>query len=560
MGRKIVFNVTQMGASHVKSGKPCQDHSLSWESDDKMVQVAIVCDGHGGDTYVRSDVGSKLAAEIALSNIRNFIDTVSPAIFLDKSAAVTARPNEEEDELFPAGKKSVPADLTESEMKQLEQDKAFYAAVENIRQQDMLFCQLFARIYMQWLDAIQKDANDNPFTEFEKGCLKNARIVKAYGTTLMAFVRTPLYWFAFHIGDGKMVACNRNMEWFEPVPWDCNCFLNMTTSLCNSNPIPMFRYAFSGKGDFPSAVIMGSDGLDDSWVTMENLQNFYSQTLSIFDDLGEEKAVKELNDYLPVLSQKGSRDDMSMAGIVDMDEIKCGLSIYKNRRQQRALKKEKDETETELGRLNKLKTELDEDIKRLTAEIAKAKEEKESWWSQLLMEKSKRESDVTAKEEALAQKAKEIEQVLTEYEGKNASYIQWAPVAKKEYEELQAQIEQVAQANDVKAQEEQQRWEDLKRSFENMQQQLKEQRIKERGERMEQCNEEALKALEDASAQPVVDTEYAPEECCVEDEAVVMPAVESVPAEGSAEDAGTLANETGELPECAPEILTEKPE
>ena len=48
MGRKIIFNVTKMGASHVKSGKPCQDYSLSWESEDKQVQVAIVCDGHGG--------------------------------------------------------------------------------------------------------------------------------------------------------------------------------------------------------------------------------------------------------------------------------------------------------------------------------------------------------------------------------------------------------------------------------------------------------------------------------------------------------------------------------
>ncbi len=541
MGRKIVFNVTQMGASHVKSGKPCQDHSLSWESDDKTVQVAIVCDGHGGDTYVRSDVGSKLAAEIALSNIRNFIDTVSPAIFLEKSAAVTARPNEEEDDLFPAGKKSVPADLTESEIKQLEQDKAFYAAVENIREQDRLFCQLFACIYMQWCDAIQKDADDNPFTEFEKGCFKNAKIVKAYGTTLMAFVRTPLYWFAFHIGDGKMVACNRNMEWFEPVPWDCNCFLNMTTSLCNSNPIPMFRYAFSGKGDFPSAVILGSDGLDDSWVTMDNLQNFYSQTLSIFNDLGEEKAVKELNDYLPVLSQKGSRDDMSMAGIVDMDEIKCGLLIYNDKRQQRALKKKKDESETELGRLNKLKAELDEDIRRLTAEIAKQKEEKESWWSLLLMEKSKRESDVAAKEEVLAQKAKEIEQVKKEYEDKSVSYNEWAPVAKKEYEELQANIEMIAHSNEVKTQEDLLLWELQKNSFENMQRQLKEQRIKERGERMEQCNEEALKALEDASAQSAVDTEYTPGECC-------------------AESAGTLANDAEVLTECDPETLTEKPE
>ena len=541
MGRKIVFNVTQMGASHVKSGKPCQDHSLSWESDDKTVQVAIVCDGHGGDTYVRSDVGSKLAAEIALSNIRNFIDTVSPAIFLEKSAAVTARPNEEEDDLFPAGKKSAPADLTESEIKQLEQDKAFYAAVENIREQDRLFCQLFACIYMQWCDAIQKDADDNPFTEFEKGCLKNAKIVKAYGTTLMAFVRTPLYWFAFHIGDGKMVACNRNMEWFEPVPWDCNCFLNMTTSLCNSNPIPMFRYAFSGKGDFPSAVILGSDGLDDSWVTMDNLQNFYSHTLSIFNDLGEEKAVKELNDYLPVLSQKGSRDDMSMAGIVDMDEIKCGLLIYNNKRQQRALKKKKDESETELGRLNKLKTELDEDIRRLTAEIAKQKEEKESWWSLLLMEKSKRESDVAAKEEVLAQKAKEIEQVKKEYEDKSVSYNEWAPVAKKEYEELQANIGMIAHSIEVKTREDLLLWELQKNSFENMQRQLKEQRIKERGERMEQCNEEALKALEDASAQSAVDTEYAPGECY-------------------AESAGTLANDAEVLTVCDPETLTEKPE
>lgn len=510
MGRKIVFNVTQMGASHVKSGKPCQDYSLSWQSDDKTVQVAIVCDGHGGDTYVRSDVGSKLAAEIALRNIRSFIDTVSPAMFIDKSAAVTARPGEEEDELFPASRKTAPADLTESEMKQIEQDKAFYAAVENIRQQDRLFCQLFACIYMQWCDAIQKDADDNPFTEYEKGCLKSAKIVKAYGTTLMAFVRTPLYWFAFHIGDGKMVACNRSMEWFEPVPWDCNCFLNMTTSLCNTNPIPMFRYAFSGKGDFPSAVIMGSDGLDDSWVTMDNLQNFYSQTLSIFNDLGEEKAVKELNDYLPVLSQKGSRDDMSMAGIVDMDEIKCGLLIYNDKRQQRALKKKKDESEAELDRLSKLQAELDEEIRRLMAEIAKQKEEIESWWSLLLMEKSKRESDVAAKEEVLAQKAKEIEQVKKEYEDKSVSYNEWAPVAKKEYEELQANIGMIAHSIEVKTREDLLQWELQKNSFENMQRQLKEQLIKERGERMARYNDEALKALENI-----------PEEFACEEPAVV---------------------------------------
>lgn len=189
---------------------------------------------------------------------------------------------------------------------------------------------------------------DNPFTEKEISHLKNAAFVKAYGSTLMAYVRTSLYWFAFHIGDGKLVACDRNMKWCEPVPWDCNCFLNMTTSLCNSNPIPMFRYAFSGKGDFPVAVILGSDGIDDSWGTMENLQNFYSQTLSIFNKLGEEQAIKELADYLPELSRKASQDDMSIAGIIDMDEIGNAVAVYNVQRKLIALKQERERREYEL--------------------------------------------------------------------------------------------------------------------------------------------------------------------------------------------------------------------
>lgn len=86
MGRLITFDVTCMGASHVKNNKPCQDYSLSWHSDDNRVQVAIVCDGHGGDTYVRSDRGSRLAAEIALRNIRNAVSCMSPDLFMDKDA------------------------------------------------------------------------------------------------------------------------------------------------------------------------------------------------------------------------------------------------------------------------------------------------------------------------------------------------------------------------------------------------------------------------------------------------------------------------------------------
>ena len=58
------FNVTSIGFSHIRANRPCQDFSASY-SDGKRI-VITACDGHGGDIYVRSQTGSKLAATAAL--------------------------------------------------------------------------------------------------------------------------------------------------------------------------------------------------------------------------------------------------------------------------------------------------------------------------------------------------------------------------------------------------------------------------------------------------------------------------------------------------------------
>lgn len=496
MGKRIVFNVTKMGASHVKSGKPCQDYSISWQSEDKTVSIAIVCDGHGGDTYVRSDVGSRLAAKIALENIRNFVASVSPINFINVSGAVTARPENEDDLFLGTNKKKNPQDLTESELQQLHQDAAFYKAVENIREQDELFTRLFASIYMQWITEIEQDAKDNPFTEIEKSYLKNAKLVKAYGTTLMAFVRTPLYWFAFHIGDGKLLCCDRNLTWNEPVPWDCNCFLNMTTSLCNSNPIPAFRYAFSGNGDFPIAVIMGSDGIDDSWGNSTNLQNFYSQTLSVFNELGPEKAIKEIEENLPILSERGSRDDMSMAGIIDIDDIKEGVEVYQNQRKLRALKAEKDTQETELGKLKERTIKAEDDMNKMSDIISESTQENDSWFKRLLAEKTQREKDIEKKREELQAQKKIVEQYSKEYEEKLSAHQTWIKHATKEKDALLEEVEKLKKKNELKIQEELESWNLMKVSFERKCQQEQLEELQERNLYMEECNEEALKVIE----------------------------------------------------------------
>lgn len=495
MGRKIIFNVTEMGASHLKSGKPCQDYSLSWESENKDVQVAIVCDGHGGDTYVRSDVGSKLAAEIALANIRCFVDTVSPSVFLGRSAAVTARPDDD-DSLFPSAKKRDERDLTECEIQQMEQDKAFYAAVENVREQDYLFNRLFASIYLQWKEAIRKDAEDNPFSDAEKVCLKDADIVKAYGSTLMAFVRTPLYWFAFHIGDGKLLCCDRNLDWREPVPWDCNCFLNVTTSLCNSNPIPLFRYAFSGEGDFPTAVIMGSDGLDDSWGTMDNLKKFYSYTLSIFNDLGEEQALQELAEYLPKLSSKASRDDMSMAGIVDMDDMRTGVEIYRRQCALKKLNQDKDKRETEILELETQQKKTEQEIVDLSEDVQNQQSSFSEWLSSIWTEKAKKENQVQQIKEEIEHKRRVVKELDKKRSVKSSEYQEWLVSAKVEKDSLTAERDELLQRNDVEERERLEEWLLMKQSFEQQEQRKRQEKQNEKAAQMELYNEEAMKALD----------------------------------------------------------------
>lgn len=499
MGRKIVFNVTKMGASHLKSGKPCQDYSLSWESDNKEVQIAIVCDGHGGETYVRSDMGSKLAAEIALTNIRCFVESVSPTAFLNKSAAITARPDDDDD-LFPSIKKKDKKDLTESEIQQQEQNQAFYAAVEKVREQDNLFCRLFASIYLQWKEAIRKDADENPFTEAEKVCLKNADIVKAYGSTLMAFIRTPLYWFAFHIGDGKLLCCDRNLNWSEPVPWDCNCFLNITTSLCCSNPIPMFRYAFSGEGDFPTAVIMGSDGLDDSWGTMDNLKNFYSQTLSIIHELGEEKALQELEEYLPVLSSKASRDDMSMAGIIDMENIRIGIEIYKKRRALKTLSQDKNKRETELTELKGIQQQVEQEIENLIKETENKQKSFSEWLNSFFQEKNDQEHQIQQMKEKLEQKQSEIKGLNEQFSAKTTEYQEWLMNAKAKKDSLTAECDELLQVNKIKDSETLESWSLMKQSFEQQEERRLQEKQNEKKAQMELYNEEAMKALEECEA------------------------------------------------------------
>ena len=297
------FNYSCEGESHKATGKVCQDHSLTCSVEG--LTMAVVCDGHGGERYFRSDIGSKFAAEATEETISFFVENVGDSLFKDKPFTAVG-----------------PA-CTVSD-------------VRDLSKVDTAFRQLFSSIIYRWNEKIKQHAQTVEVTEWEKEHVpqkyldefaKGESLEKQYGCTLMVYAQTPNYWFAFHIGDGKCLSFQESPIWSEPIPWDEKCFLNKTTSLCDTSAIEEFRYCYQGDGHFPTAIILGSDGLDDSMGETSNLANFYIQILKMLANEGQEATEASLKETLPQLSRIGSKDDMSVACVYD--EVALSAQVAK---------------------------------------------------------------------------------------------------------------------------------------------------------------------------------------------------------------------------------------
>lgn len=300
------YSFSCQGESHKADNKPCQDASLSAVFDDRLA-IAIVCDGHGGERYFRSDVGSHMATEVISESVKTFVENVDKTIFIGKPFIAEEAITSEE-----IVKKQTPVDIA--------------------------FRQLFSSIIYQWNQKIAEHAANTAVSEWEQEHvpqkyldeLKTSETFeKLYGCTLMVYVQTPDYWFAFHLGDGKCVSFHQEGDlWQMPIPWDERCFLNKTTSLCDSNAINEFRYCYEGDGKFPMAVFLGSDGMDDSFGEDPNLVNFYIQVVKMLVTEGKDATIKSIESDLPQLSKIGSKDDMSVAFIYNVGELKAHITDF----------------------------------------------------------------------------------------------------------------------------------------------------------------------------------------------------------------------------------------
>lgn len=340
----ITLHNHHIGLSHINNHMECEDYSLSFGDDN--LSVAVICDGHGDKNCFRSALGAKIGCEIAVKKARQFQQYLS---------------------------KDLGCENTDF---------------------DILLHELEEDIVNLWRQSVLSDAQENPFTEEELTPLSanvqeiyrnHQRMEKAYGCTLILAVIMQDYWYALQIGDGKCVALYDDGVYVESIPADEeNCVGNRSTSICGSHALEDFRHYWSQIK--PLAVYVSSDGIEESF-DEKGLFNFYYSITHWVQNDGKEMAERQIEDLLPKISEGGSGDDVSIAGIVapvprvsparqSLEQIETKVIAAENQ-----LSRFSDllaNTVEESDSVKKRKAEIEQKIRELTEELTKLTEKSDA--------------------------------------------------------------------------------------------------------------------------------------------------------------------------------------
>lgn len=265
-----------IGTAHIKQNKPLQDFAAATSDRLKSYAYALVADGHGGDKYIRSGKGAEIAVHCAVDSINGVLKEI----------------------LWDIGKKK--HRLIEKNLK--------------------LIC---IKTSLKWKEAVTKHYSENPLSREETELLESLNITlplleddiaTLYGSTLLAaiYIEYINFWFAIQIGDGKCAVIKKDNSVEFPAELENDKLgFGVTTSLCNKDAANEFRFAY-GFEKINGITVM-SDGLADSF-DAEKLPSFL---LNINNNIvvDSEKTSSELKEFMPKLSEQGSGDDISLAGI-----------------------------------------------------------------------------------------------------------------------------------------------------------------------------------------------------------------------------------------------------
>ena len=272
----IFFTKSEVGFSHINVGKRCQDFSASYSDEERTIVTA--CDGHGGNVYIRSHLGSKFASNAVIDVLRE----------IERTA-------------FHKAKKE--------------------AVIENIR----------LNILCRWNALVEGHLAKNPIRMSEVTALTEAEIlslrknpIKAYGTTLNSAMILGTKLICVSIGDGGCFLVKSGVVTPAFAEDEDEPVANITYSLCQDDAFSHLSVSVHELSAYDGAVVC-TDGMINPY---QNLSNFSSgliapaiATLNAGKNKSLEAFVSEVGARL------GTGDDVSL-GIVVKDKLSS--RIYKH--------------------------------------------------------------------------------------------------------------------------------------------------------------------------------------------------------------------------------------
>ena len=191
-----------------------------------------------------------------------------------------------------------------------------------------MITQLVTSIFGKWSCQVNDDFLQNPLTEKEEAeaaeyierYRRGERIEHIYGTTFIAGLMTDEYLLLLQQGDGRCVVFNQDGSVSQPIPWDDRCFANVTTSVCDIDAVQSCRYhVIDLSQNRIIACAAGSDGVEDSFSTMDKMHAYYRSILKIACEGSVEALENHLDLTLPSFSENGSGDDTTICGVIDTE-------------------------------------------------------------------------------------------------------------------------------------------------------------------------------------------------------------------------------------------------
>ena len=261
-----VLTESVRGSTHVQSGLPNQDAVATRLLDEGPATIVAVADGHGGQRYVRSDIGSGLAVRVACEVFGDWWIN-GGGRRLDASRLHT-----------------VPRDVG-------------------------------VRLVARWRESVLDHVATNPFTPAESeraGTALESDPVVAYGATVLVAVADVERVLLVQLGDGDIFAVQGDGTVVCPVPGDDRLVAGQTTSLCLAGAENDLRSALLPADLSAELVVLCSDGYgnsfaDDAWAITAG-RDLHDQ----LHDRGITQVEQDLKGWLRASAEVGG-DDVTVA-------------------------------------------------------------------------------------------------------------------------------------------------------------------------------------------------------------------------------------------------------